>query len=1187
MRSSSAILCLFFISLLSQGTHTQSSRNPPIYAGTFSAKLDSQLTPPFPGSPTLWIRSVQITAPQGNDFSSLAVISNDAGGTSTYQMTGSFGCANGLLSVSFSSFEGSGASQCKEIGNGQVPGLCQAYLIQRCTGDFAYSTYQTLLGVYELQIHDWCGIQGDVVLTCEGLCAGIVQCSSSLSQIVVNGGTVISNDSTVVINGGNTTMYSNASDITIQTSFNFTLNANTDQIQITLENSSAVVESQANATYLNTGPLRTCAEWLDYVPQTGANFSLSSTPTLLAYASGSISTGDGTATWNVPDDSRVQYVSSISGAAYAFTYCVQGASVYSSQSTYQSVIRIEVANVTSGTPVAIGNSITSLVMPLSVSGGEALLSSACGVFITDQVKPNDYYALYATSTFLNGSSAPLLLAPGATFSLSLWPSGCSGSVNNITFNITVNFANGTLIKGCYYTNITTDQQDGSFCINNEGLVDVRPNSAGTFPDRCLYGTRDGDGILTLVDSGVCAVDANGGTPHGGRISLHSSSTVNVTDLGGGNFSWSTPILTYTGSKCYSLTKSGNTITAGGTGVCSATVNGASASCLSVSVNSNGNMTLTNEGLCGISDTDTVICDTPVGGVTACHVAGSLANITSCANCTNGTLEVERLCSRQPQCQVQADPPQTPPSPGPDYTPVLCFTCGISFPHGGDGGGGGGDSGGSGAPIVPLLPPIVPIGFFPPIVPIFPPTGGSGGGSGGGGGGGPPSVLPILTPLPVGVTEDPVTIGGLQIPPTNFTNRVVFCGASTHGWAILENGTLPETLYICQRLFNGTYAWMPYCTCGAAASNETVMYFTTTAYYNSSSTLYIDSSSQFINFGNTYLESVTVGAGGISSCSAPVHTKNITTAGCGATTSFNDRLALDASFVDVYGSMTVCSRSTRFGSGPGPIFADSIFPCNTTGTVEVAPFGTTVMNDVTIDGTMTVPGALSVTSGGTPSMLNGFSFTTTPPVNPLSPPVCEWTCNGLDEFTATATLSGARAAELPAIDVDGSGTFCSASFPSQKTVTTQTILACDGAHISLNATNIALNGAVSMRSPSISYPSLARASCLSAGAASCSITLNAERGLVRVNVSTNAIGPGSTFDIIISNTFSNFGQTFALAQTIQEDAVIHIAGDPPVMSVLGTTQDTNQLVIRMSNPTALLSQAINSAFIVFFNIVSYS
>lgn len=388
-----------------------------------------------------------------------------------------------------------------------------------------------------------------------------------------------------------------------------------------------------------------------------------------------------------------------------------------------------------------------------------------------------------------------------------------------------------------------------------------------------------------------------------------------------------------------------------------------------------------EAVCGFEDSDTVdFAETGTPGFYTAHVESELGNLTECVTCENGTLkvkenvtlEVTRLCA-ETQCEVRVDPPQTTPSPGPQYVPRLCFTCGNS--DGGDDGGGGGDDDGDGTPPLPLFPPLVPIGFFPPIVPIFPPTGGAGGGSGGGSGGRPPGKLPILTPLPIGVTLEPTTTGGLQIPPTNFTDTVVFCGASTHGLAILENGTLPETLYICQRVFNGTYAWMPYCTCSSAQSNVSIMYFTTTLYLNSSTTLYLDSSSQLINYGNTFLQTVTIGSGGLQSCSG--------------------------------------------------------------GTIESNKF--------------------SACGGGAPTFINGLIFTTTPPTDPLFPPICEWTCDGPSTSTAEATLTGARAVNVPSVQSSGFGDFCGSGVAAERYVSANYIIPCGGGTLTLNGSNVLVSG----------------------------------------------------------------------------------------------------------------------------------
>lgn len=500
-----ACFCLFapFTSV----TLAQNARRAAVYAGSYTSALNSLLIEPTPGSETLWARSLNVQAPEGNDFTADFRVANNAGTSTLYRIRGSFGCANGLLEASLNSFAGSGTSQCQEVEGRGAQGLCAEYLPQRCTGVFPYSTYATLDGAYELLIAGWCGIQGDVVLTCDGTCSGVVQCSSSLQQTVVQGGTVVMDGGVIIADAGNNTFYTNSTDITIELSRNVTIQSSAPEITINLTNSTTVVQSQANATYLNTGPVRTCTDWLSYTGLTGTNRTVTDTAVPLVFSIVDPVTGDGASAW-VGGTSTVEYVGTLRGASYEFVYCLQSAEVFIS-ATAEERLYVQLVNVSTGTPLA--PSIATSVHARNLNGTQGMLTSACGSFITDEVRTGDEYAFYVYAEGLGGAPASLVLAPAAAFSLAIAPTGCQGVLNNITFNITVSFANGTLIEGGYYINVTTDQQDGSFKVNNEGLTDVTPNSPGTYPDRCLYGTRDDMGILTLHDSSVCAVDANGGT----------------------------------------------------------------------------------------------------------------------------------------------------------------------------------------------------------------------------------------------------------------------------------------------------------------------------------------------------------------------------------------------------------------------------------------------------------------------------------------------------------------------------------------------------------------------------------------------------------------------------------------------------------------------------------------------------
>lgn len=870
----SPICCLLYLAILLafQPVKSQLPRASPIYSGSYSSKLNSQLKPPYPGSQTLWMRSVDISAPEGNDFTAALGIVNNAGAESIYQINGSMGCANGLLAVSFANFEGSGARQCKEIGTGGAPGLCEEYLVQSCTGDFAYSTYQTLDGSYELQIHDWCGIEGDVYLRCVGLCTGVVQCSSSISEIIIEGGTVQANGTQIVIVEGGVVYVNNTEQFNVQNSRNVTINAPADTIninsstQVTLQQSSSVnqttinVDGDQNTFNFNTSTSSnyniyttapaSCVNYAQVSASRTSNFTVSTAAAARVTFDASTIEAPGSDWSLAPDSSTLQYDGQDT-YAFALEACMLEGAIFNG---VQAGLRIVFAlyNYTSGSGVLFTlPTTTSLIYNHT---NPSYIPSVCtGQVLVPHVYTGNRFAIFALLEFTDVASGTALLA-STSWTISAMPVACKGSTLNV--NLTAQF-------------------------NGSDLVD-----------------------------GICS-DATNPSPN----TVAVDNTFDVTVSGHSCAS-------RTGSRC--------------------------------------SRNILIEAVCGFEDSDTVdFAETGTPGFYTAHVESELGNLTECVSCSNGTLtvrenvtlEVTRLCA-ETQCEVRVDPPQTTPSPGPQYVPRLCFTCGNSD---GGGGGGGGDDDGDGTPPLPLVPPIVPIGFFPPIVPIFPPTGGTGGGSGGGSGGGPPGKLPILTPLPIGVTLEPTTIGGLQIPPTNFTDTVVFCGASTHGLAILENGTLPETLYICQRVFNGTYAWMPYCTCSSTQSNTTIIYYTTTVYLNSSTTLYVDPTSQIVSYGNTFLETLVVGSGGADVCQDRLRAYNIT--GCG-TNSSSDRLTLDSAVIGLHGIVEVCEAS-RFG-GSYFISANSIYPC--TDVLELAPFGTTTMNNANVSDTLNILDTQNILGG---------------------------------------------------------------------------------------------------------------------------------------------------------------------------------------------------------------------------------
>lgn len=868
--------CFFLFAAFSSATLAQNARRAAVYAGSYTSTLNSLLIEPTPGSATLWARSLNVQAPEGNDFTADFRVANNAGASTLYRLRGSFGCANGLLEVSLDSFVGSGTSQCQQLEGNGAPGLCGYYLPQRCTGVFPYSTYATLDGAYELLIAGWCGIQGDVVLTCDGTCSGVVQCSSSLQQTVVQGGTVVMDGGVIIADAGNNTFYTNTTEITIELSRNVTIQSSAPEITINLTNSTTVVQSQANTTYLNTGPVRTCTDWLSYTGLTGTNRTVTDTAVPLVFSIVDPVTGDGASAW-VGGTSTVEYVGTLRGASYEFVYCLQSAEVFIS-ATAEERLYVQLVNVSTGTPLA--PSIATSVHARNLNGTQGMLTSACGSFITDEVRTGDEYAFYVYAEGLGGAPASLVLAPAAAFSLAIAPTGCQGVLNNITFNITLQFANGTLIKPGYYISISTDTSDGAFTINNLGVVEVSPNTTGTYPARCLYATKDSDGVANLHYSGVCALSANGGTPRGGSLSLLSSATVTFSDLGNGSFSANTTDLAFSGEKCVALSRSGAQVTAAFSGVCSVATTGPSAACLVTGKNAAGNATFDFSGVCGFQDSSTVTFTPVSGGVYTAAVrfpAGQ--NLSRCVTCdettgeleapngietptisspngtvkVNGDLESNKECSTS-QCNSKADPPSS--SPTVLIIRRICFGCGDGSNGNGDNDDGSSSDGPDGGiiPFIPFFPflPFVP--FFPPFVPFFPIAGSMTGGSGvvpaSGPPGAPPSPVPFVTIL-INATA-PLTIGGLYIPYVNFTEDIVYCGVETRGLTVIDESSLPHTLYICEATINGTYAWVPYCGCSSYSSNYGETFQNTSHVYTQGSTLFISNSSQLWVEGNTYL-----------------------------------------------------------------------------------------------------------------------------------------------------------------------------------------------------------------------------------------------------------------------------------------------------------------------------------------------
>lgn len=375
------------------------------------------------------------------------------------------------------------------------------------------------------------------------------------------------------------------------------------------------------------------------------------------------------------------------------------------------------------------------------------------------------------------------------------------------------------------------------------------------------------------------------------------------------------MLSFTGSKCYTLTKSGSTVTAGGTAICDITVNGAGSSCLSGAVNGNGNFTLTTEGVCGFQDTTTVTFAQPSPGIYSASVTFPPGqNMSRCVSCDestgqldapngietptisspNGTITLEDPLNApdgittpsitpsgpnnsldipgQVNSQKECSPSQCSSNPdSPSSTPTviivrrICFGCGNGrngHSNNDNDGSSSSDGSDSSLPFLPFFPFLPFLPFFPPFVPFFPIAGAIGDGSGTSGNvpsSGPPGALPSPVPFVTIVINAtvPETIGGMYIPYVNFTEDIVYCGVETRGLTVIDESSLPHTLYICEATLNGTYAWVPYCSCSSYNANYGQVYQNTTTVYTDGSTLFLSNSSQFWNEGDAYLGGDTV------------------------------------------------------------------------------------------------------------------------------------------------------------------------------------------------------------------------------------------------------------------------------------------------------------------------------------------
>lgn len=697
------------------------------------------------------MHSIELVS-NGNDFNGTLSIGNDAGSNGIFNINGTMGCASGLLEVSLGDF---GNTQCTQVSlPSPIPNLCEDYLPEKCTAVYPYSTYETSSGLFELQITGFCGISGDVYLKCIGTCFGEVRCSPVEAITVLESGTLIVNNSNVIIDNGDniTAFFYGPINLLESNNINLIFGNETTEFSVNIlgDENTFNVNSPATTYNIITNEAGPCRGWADWMPTRSTNLTITTaSDTLITMTGGVLVTPTD---WDLASASQLRYIGDEDNGetGYAMTYCINTGVLYGSVGEGQRIL-IKLYNATS---VAVVSATSVASAPLIYNHtNPAFIGSACATLITDGIYPQNAFSLYARLERTDGASGTAIIGANARYSLTVAPLACRG------FELTINL---------------------SAIFNVSRLI----------ADECItIEYMDEDQTVHIGSTAPCGTEAEGTCSDYLELDIDAN------------------VLSYNFSGM-------------GAPVDSDTI------------------TWTNLGSCGWRADATAIVTTE--------------NFTNCANCTsdgngNYTLQVSRLCSARPQCEVSSDPPESSEA----SLPLPCFfasgSVGSCEQNSGDSSGGGGNGGGGGGS--PIPPPILPLGFVPigvpivvlPIIPIFPPI-----------------VAPIVT-LPVGAV--PVVRGGTWIPEVNFTVAVPYCHNETdpRGDQILVNtGIQPNVLEVCQVIDTaGTRGWQPYCPCSNINANTIAYISNTTNAYVNGSTLIISSDSQFISGGTNILGSLQV------------------------------------------------------------------------------------------------------------------------------------------------------------------------------------------------------------------------------------------------------------------------------------------------------------------------------------------
>lgn len=706
-------------------------------------------------------------------------------------------------------------------------------------GTYEYSVSKDEDGGPVIIVKNWGGVLWPYRMACkEGAsCSSYYNCNATVVTqmfFTINGGEQVISNSYVTLNGSTNVTFT-GDQVTVQNSeFNINLPDTTTNIQVTTTESNVTMGDVTNLNiYANNLTSSGCGGSASYqaVQQLNLTIASNSPPSYLYMSSVLPGFAPFSSEWDVYSEIfPIGWQFTGTGPTeYSLQVCVKAArAFYLNQ------------NDTFSLELGLG---TNTDPPAQYASGFFTLDSPSSSLLLDSLCVDALVLLNATDTvrvYVGSSSSVTgswILGPGSTqgggaglvITFTAFPSSCEQrpNVNHNNFSLNITFNQTHVDVGCGLEK-TFEPSNNSVILASTSIKSLRTNGDPKIQDcedarlldtLTLGWSSDGTDITADVLLEFFAIGA-------GLSVSRSGANVTYTYL---------ELLFKAIGQFLSVSQAGRNVTYSYTGL--DTIRGGTDGVWMV-----GNVTI--RVLPGLT-LEVVGQDIVIGPNST-----TTSNDTSCVNCNNGTLTADRLCSREPQCTVQSEPPTSNP-PGP--VPQICYTCSPNHNGGGDDDGGGGGA----PPVVPPIPPLIP--FFPILIPPIVGVPGSGT---------PGSGLPaVAIPLITNCTNENVPDKGMYLPKVNFSESVPCCDNRTVGWTLLETGSLPQYQFICKRIGDSTYAWVPNAEAGGTSFN-TSTYNTQAAWiFNNYSSVAGDNTSQFIWYGPAYYGGQVFMAGTLEMCNA--------------------------------------------------------------------------------------------------------------------------------------------------------------------------------------------------------------------------------------------------------------------------------------------------------------------------------